>query len=144
LWYPYEKYKSYFEQGRRYISFSGTSDDSDNDIDVPPEPPQALLHSSLDNDRYLFRNGPRENPPYDPYLDIGHSDLFKSGMPGVHPRELIVQSEGFWGKFLYVREGEFKKYWMSDYVEDSGHRELLREMIAILGSLMFEIIILTN
>lgn len=144
LWYPYEKYKTYFDQGQRYISFSGTNSESNSDTPASPESPQALLHSALDNDRYLFRNGPKENLPYDPFLDSEYSELFESGMPGVHPRELIVQSEGFWGKFLYVREGEFKKYWRSDCVEDSSHRELFREMVAILGSLMFDIIVLVR
>jgi len=63
-------------------------------------------------------------------------------MPGVHSREVIVNSEGFWGKWIFVWEnGELKRYWRSEAVGDKIIREEIREMVAILGRLMCEMTI---
>jgi len=63
-------------------------------------------------------------------------------MPGVHPRELLINSEGFWGRFLFVRENEeLKQYWRSQAARDASYREGIRELVATLGSLIFEMVI---
>jgi len=63
-------------------------------------------------------------------------------MAGVHSREEVIESEGFWGKWIFVfEEGDLKRYWRSDAVMDRVIREEVREMIAILGRLMVEMTI---
>lgn len=63
-------------------------------------------------------------------------------MPSVPPRELILTSEGFWGDLMYVREGAtLKKYWESEAVENEEVREQVRGMVAVIGSLIFDMII---
>jgi len=63
-------------------------------------------------------------------------------MPAVHPRDMVISSEGFWGMFVFVRESdESKQYWMSNAAKDPYYRDQIREMVAILGSLLFEMLI---
>ena len=96
----------------------------------------------LEYDRFLFINGPTSDLPYNPHLDPSPSNLFSTGMPGVHSREMIINTEGFWAKFIYVREdGELKKYLNSNIVQGMTYREKVREMVAMLGRLIFETVI---
>jgi hypothetical protein len=63
-------------------------------------------------------------------------------MAGVHSRQVIVDSEGFWGKWIFMFEdGELKRYWRSDAVHNVITRERVREMVAILGKIILEIAI---
>ena len=63
-------------------------------------------------------------------------------MPAVHSRETVINAEGFWGKLIFVQEdGVLKRYWQSRASKDRTYREEIREMVAILGSLVFEMII---
>lgn len=63
-------------------------------------------------------------------------------MPSVYPRDLVLSSEAFWADLLYVREdGALKKYVRSKVVEDEDVREEVRAMVAILGELIFDMII---
>lgn len=81
-------------------------------------------------------------PPYDPNLDRRTANLFGVNMPAVWSREIVVSAEPFWGKFIFVgEEGELKEYWKSKAARDASYREEIREMVAILGSLVFEMII---
>ena len=81
-------------------------------------------------------------PLYSPALDPPASRLFEVDMPAVWPREMIVSAEAFWGRFIFVREdGELKQYWKSKAAKDASYREEIREMVGILGSLVFEMII---
>ena len=145
IWHPFEKFKPYFEQGQTYVTFSDTKNDIAEETLVEEGTRLALQSykfSTLDEDRFLFNNGPSEKPPYDPALDIASSRLFQSNMPAVHPRDIIINSEGFWGKFIFLREdGELVRYWKSRAARDRSYREEVREMVAILGSLIFEMII---
>jgi hypothetical protein len=81
-------------------------------------------------------------PPYDPDLDSPTSRLFEANVPAVWSREMVISAEAFWGRFIFVREdGELKEYWKSKMAQDAGYREEMREMVGILGSLVFEMII---
>ena len=63
-------------------------------------------------------------------------------MPGVHSRATVISAEGFWAKFIFVREdGELKQYLNSNVVKSATYREEVREMVAILGRLIFEMVI---
>jgi hypothetical protein len=63
-------------------------------------------------------------------------------MPGVHSRATVVNAEGFWAKFIFVREdGELKQYLNSNIVKSATYREEVREMVAMLGRLIFEMVI---
>ena len=63
-------------------------------------------------------------------------------MPAIHPRHVLIDSEGFWGKFVFVQEsGDLEQYWMSNAAKDPYYRDQIREMVAILGSLLFEMLI---
>ena len=96
----------------------------------------------LEFDRLLFVNNTTSRLPYDPHLDPAPANVFTTGMPGVHSREMIINSEGFWAKFIYVREdGELKKYLDSNAVKSPMYREEVREMVAMLGHLIFETLI---
>jgi len=66
-------------------------------------------------------------------------------MPAVWSRETVVSAEAFWGRFIFVREdGQLKAYWKSNAAKNADYREEIREMVAILGSLVFEMIILIS
>jgi hypothetical protein len=43
--------------------------------------------------------------------------------------------------FIY-EDGEVKPYWQSDAAKDESKREEIREMVAILGSLVFDMVII--
>jgi len=63
-------------------------------------------------------------------------------MPAVHSRETIIKAEGFWGKLIFLHEdGVLKPFWKSKAANNANLREEIREMVAILGSLVFEMII---
>ena len=63
-------------------------------------------------------------------------------MPAVHSRETIIKAEGFWGKLIFVQEdGIVKPFWNSRASGNGRLREEVREMVGILGSLVFEMII---
>ena len=100
----------------------------------------SAIESPLVHDRYLFEHGHRDIPPYNPHLDRLPSDLFRTRMPGTHSRETVVHAEGFWGKFIRIHEGDqLKRYWRSYAASNSAYREQIREMVAVLGSLVFDI-----
>lgn len=114
------------------------SDLADHQSTLQPVP----FFSILDQDQFLFTHGPTEEPPYDPHPDNVRSQLFQADMPAVHARDMIINAEGFWGKFIFLREnGELVRYWSSQAAKDDHYREAIREMVAILGSLVFEMII---
>jgi len=95
-----------------------------------------------DDDLIFTITGKADNCPYDPWADSHSSPLWLVNMPSVLPRDVILASEGFWGDFLYVREGStLKKYWESEAVEDEEIREQVREMVAVLGSLILDMVI---
>lgn len=63
-------------------------------------------------------------------------------MPGVSSRATVINAEGFWAKYIYVREeGELRKYLNSNAAKSPTYREEVREMVAILGRLIFEVVI---
>ena len=83
-------------------------------------------------------------PPYIPNLDSEiYDSLFDKNFAGVHSRETVLDAEGFWGKWVFVYENKtVKPYWQSNAAEDEFTREGIREMVAILGSLVFEMVIM--
>jgi len=68
-------------------------------------------------------------------------------MVGIHDRDKILQTEPYWGSILVCHEsvdgarGKMLKYWRTEAVESEEVRETVREMVAILGSVLFEMII---
>jgi hypothetical protein len=69
-------------------------------------------------------------------------------MVGIHDRDKIVQAEPYWGSILLCHEsvegarGKMVMYWSTEVVKLEEVRENVREMVAILGSMIFEMIIL--
>jgi hypothetical protein len=123
-WLPYEKFKDRHDKGDQYITFN-TSPDQTPNID----------------DAFLLPGDP-SHLPYIPQLDPTTSPLWSAKMPSVYPRDLILSSEAFWADLLYVREdGGLKKYVRSKGVDDEDVREEVREMVAVLGDLIFDMII---
>jgi len=120
------------DKGEQYITFNSPNDTNK----------RSPMTSSEDEDLIFTITGKADHCPYDPRADSHTSPLWLANMPSVLPRDVILASEGFWADFLYVREGTtLKKYWESDAVEDEEIREQVREMVAALGSLIFDMVI---
>lgn len=106
------------------------------------------MNRPLERDTYVFTHGPRETVPYDQKTDrVLVPSLFESGMVGVHARDKILEAEQYWGHMVVVHEsvggqkGKIVKYWGSDTMESEECRENIRELVALLGSIVFEMII---
>lgn len=71
-------------------------------------------------------------------------------MVGIHSRNKILQTEPYWGNHIICHEtatspmGKLVKYWRTEAMESEDVRENVREMVAILGSIIFELIILVS
>jgi hypothetical protein len=71
-------------------------------------------------------------------------------MVGIHSRNKILQTEPYWGGLIICHDavtsprGRLVKYWRTEAMESEEVRENVREMVAILGSIIFEMIIFVS
>jgi len=140
LWQPYEDFKTEFDQRKGFVTFpenigptNGQDHFEPNSI-LSPRRHENYILSVLASEPFPI--------PYDPHEDLDTSPLFDVGMPGVHPRDLIIRSEGFWSDSLHIHEnGRVVRYWSSNAVRKADAREEVREMVAVLGLHILQIII---
>jgi len=139
LWHPYEDFKTLFDEGQGYVTFP---EDINSTTEQGPFDPDSKLSPRRHEDYILSAIAVDRCPlPYNPDEDL-KSPLFAVGMPGVHPRDLIVGAEGFWSDALHIHEkGKVVRYWNSEAARDADTREDIREMVAVLGLYILQIII---
>ena len=71
-------------------------------------------------------------------------------MVGIHSRNKVLQFEPYWGNHITCHEavtsptGKLVKYWRTEAVGSEDMRENVREMVALLGSIIFEMIIFVS
>jgi hypothetical protein len=121
---------------------------------VMPDDPSAQVRSvkpsPFGEEQFYFASQTQNDIPYHPHLDsLLTESLFETDMPGVHSRESVIRAESFWGQHLLIYEtsylharGLIVKYWMSKAVKDKTVREEIRELVAVLGTTIFEIAII--
>jgi hypothetical protein len=138
-WHPYEKFQPFFEKEEYYVTFT----DMDKNRGCENDHPESPSQSPLDEDRDIFSNTPKLKPPYDPHLDAPlESTVFDIGFPGILSRETVINAEGFWGKWVFIYEDhEVKQYLKSNAVQDGITREEIRELVAALGTVIFEMVV---
>jgi hypothetical protein len=126
-------YKTRFEQGEKYVT-------------IKPTKPPSELTLPLEQDKEALMVGPRaQTMPYNPGLDVSRfpSELFRSRMAGIIDRDTILFTERYWGRQLYLWCGTVAiPYWSHPHaVRSSEFRDQVREMVAILGVLVFKLVI---
>lgn len=142
-WNALERFKPFVDNGQYYVTFK--EDEISQNGNTDSITVNGYVPSWPERDNILFGTAPHPGErPYDPHMDPRIiPSLFRANMPGVHSREVIVDSEGFWGRWIFLQEdGEVKRYWRSDAcVKEKIIREEVREMVAILGKIILEMVI---
>ena len=173
MWYPYEEFKEHFDKGQMYVTFrerelarqsqstnsssaSSFSTESSQDtlVEVDDDKAYNLTNLSLPKrsllaaEHAIFAADRQEDlqPPYNVYHDgVLRDSVFETMMPGIHPRALIKDSEGLWGKWVYIHERQrIRPYWASTMCKYSLSREEIREMVAMLGIAAFEMVFINT